>query len=606
MSAFVCILDRSGAAVEPCELERLAEPLASYGAELAAFCRGPVGIALRHRGGPGALPRHGPLVDPESGRVAAMAGWFRAGDGPPETEPGTGRPVDGGAALALARAGDPDPLRELGFLAGLRGSLALLVADPGAGWLRVARDHLGDLKVYYHLDRRWLIAASEPAAILGHSAVSDELDEGAAARFLGFRFGHTERSFFRSIRELPPAHRLQVTPDEARAERYWHFRRLRPAAERPPEEIAGELLPRLARSVEDHVAGLEPGGVALSLSGGLDSTAVAAVAPRGVRAFSWTFDETPEGDERRQVEAVARHLGLPLRWLPGDGLHPLCDGFEERFVHPSSPYVNPFSALKCGLYEAAREAGCERVLVGDGGDALYAAREYWLRDLLASGRPAALRSLAGTLRRAAAGDRFARLSLVRVLPVRGLRTALRPNPVPWLTPAGRAALPRSAPSPILPPGRRGARHELSVGAKHAEVESEERRLFARCGVERANPFWSWPLLEWAIQLPAHWYYRDGRTKVLAREALRGRLPERVLESPRIGLLGSFFLRGLELRRDDLLATVFRRPRSDWRRWVRPEWVEPYLGATRSVAFGHTILWRVISYELWHRRLIGRS
>jgi asparagine synthase (glutamine-hydrolysing) len=304
------------------------------------------------------------------------------------------------------------------------------------------------------------------------------------------------------------------------------------------------------------------------------------------------------------VEAVSRHLDLPVRWVSGDGLHPLCDGFEERFVHPGSPHVNAFSGLKCRLYEAARESGCRRVLVGDGGDALYAAREYWLRDALAAGRPWALRSLAGTLRRAARGDRLARLSLVRVLPVRGLRTALRRDPIPWLTPEGRAALPAAAPSPVLPPGRRRrARWELAAGAKHAELESEERRLFARCGVERGNPFRSWPLLEWAIQLPAWWYHRDGRNKVLTREAFRGRLPERVLESPRVGLLGGFFLRGIELRRDDLRERVFRRPVSDWRRYVRADWLEPYLSDTRAIAFGHTILWRVIGYELWVRRLV---
>lgn len=553
MSAFVCILDRSGAAVDPAELRRLAERLAEYGPELDTLCRGPVGIAVRHRGGPGASWRLGPLED--------------------------------------------DPA----FTAVLSGSFALVAADPGAGRLRLARDRLGDLKVYYFLDPRWLVAASEPAAVLAHGAVPDDLDEVSAARFLGFRFGHTERSFFRAVRELPPAHRLEVTAGEASTERYWRFRRRRPARGLPPEEVAGEFRRLLGEAVAAETAGLRPEEVALSLGGGLDSTAIAALAPPGVRAFSWTFEHS---DEAPLVEAVSRHLDLPVRRVPGDGLHPLCDGFEERFVHPGSPHVNAFSALKCRLYEAAREAGCRRVLVGDGGDALYAAREYWLRDALAAGRPWALRSLAGTLRRAARGDRFARLSLVRVLPVRGLRTALRRDPIPWLTPEARTALPPAAPSPVLPPGRRRrARWELAVGAKHAELESEERRLFARCGVERGNPYWSWPLLEWAVQLPAWWYHRDDRTKVLTREALRGRLPERVLESPRVGLLGDFFLRGIELRREDLRDRVFRRPVSDWRRYVRPEWVEPYLSDTRAIAFGHTILWRVIGYELWVRRLV---
>ena len=600
MSAFVCILERSGADADPAELLRLAEPLAHHGSETALLCRGPVGIAVRHRGGTGRRGLHGPLEDQETGRIVAVAGRFRILGDPAADAAAVPRTAPGGAARLLAGPPELDDV----FLAGLAGPFTLIAAEPESRSVTLVRDHLGSLKVHYALDAGRLIAASEAAALLRHDRVSDTLDEASVARFLGFRFTHGERSFFREVRELPPAHRLRVTPARARSERYWRFRRLPSAPGRSPEEAPAEILERLRRAVDAETAGLEPERVALSLSGGLDSTAVAAVAPRGVRAFSWTFDETPDADERSRIEAVSDHLDLPVRWVPGDGLHPLCDGFADRFVHESSPYVNAFAALKARLYGAAREAGCERVLVGDGGDVLYAAREYWLRDALASGRPGALRSLAGTVGRAARGDRFARLSLVRIFPVRGLRTALRPNPTPWLTPEGRSALPEIAPSPTLPPGRHRARWELAVGAKHTEVESEEQRLFAQCGVERGNPFWSWPLLEMAIQLPATWSHRDGRSKILARKALRGLLPERVLEGGRVGLLGSFFLRGIEERREDLRERVFRHPRSDWRRYVRRDWLEPYLAAAGEVSFGHTILWRVICYELWIRRLIG--
>jgi asparagine synthase (glutamine-hydrolysing) len=584
LSAFVCILHRDGTAVEPRELHRLAGPLASYGDETASYCRGPLGLAVRHRGRAEDHLR----VDARTGVVAAVAGRFTALDGLPAG--------GAGAAALLAARGDADPI----LLAAACGSFAVLVTDPARGRLVLARDHLGDVAVHYRLDRRRLLAASDPAALLLDPAVPGELDEAAVTRFLAFRSAHDGRSFFRHVRTLPPAHRLEVSPDAETVEPYWRFRRL-PAASDAPEEVAAGFRQRLERAVARAVAGVDPRAVAVSLSGGLDSTAVAALAPRGLRAVSWTFEATPEADERPRIEAVCRHLGLPVTWVPGAGLHPLCDGFAERFVHSGSPFVNPFAALKCRLYEAARETGCRHVMVGDGGDALYAAREHWLHDLLAGRRPGALGSLATTLQRAGRGDRFARLALRRLLPLEGVRRAVR-RPPPWLTAAGRAALPPEAWSPILPPGPRRGRHELAVGARHGELESEERRLSDRCGVERANPFWSWPLLEPAIQLPAWWYHRDGRDKVLAREALRGLLPASVLDAGRGGLLGAVFLRGLALRRDEVLDTVFRRPRSDWQRWVRRAWVEPWLDRLDAIAFGHTILWRVISYELWCRRL----
>jgi len=595
MSGFVCLLDRSGGTVDPRELERLVEPLSIYGPAAATLCRGPVGIAVRYRPGDGACPGPEPVLDPHTGTAAAIVGRLGLLAEPP------GRPQDGSAALAAAREVERRP----SVLAGSVGSFAVVVANPARGRVSIARDHLGSHKVYYRLDGHRLIAASEPTAILRHPAVGDGLDEVAAARFLGFRFGDDERSFFRDVRELPPAHALRVGTGEERIEPYWRFREPGRDGERSPRSATSEFLDLLARSVAHDAAGLEPEQVALSLSGGLDSTAVAAVAPPGVRAFSWTFEETPEADERRRVEAVSRHLGVPVHWVRGDGLHPLCAGFARRFVHAGSPYVNPFAALKCRLYEEARAAGCERVLVGDGGDALYAAREYWLRDAMTGGGPRALADLAGTLRRAAGGDRFARVALRRLLPLGVRRRPLR-RETPWLTSEARAALRGLAPSPTLPQGAGDGRHELVAGSRHVEIVSEERRLFAACGVERADPFWSWPLLEMAVQLPATWFQRGRRTKVLTREAFRGRLPESVLEGEPGGSLASLFLRGIALRREDLRERVFRRPRSDWQRWVRPEWLEPYLEATRTAAFGHTILWRVISYELWQRLLIRGS
>jgi hypothetical protein len=65
------------------------------------------------------------------------------------------------------------------------------------------------------------------------------------------------------------------------------------------------------------------------------------------------------------------------------------------------------------------------------------------------------------------------------------------------------------------------------------------------------------------------------------------------------------LRGIELNRGKIEELVFRDPKSDWPRYVRRSWLEPFASATLPLEVGHTILWRVISYELWYRFLIDR-
>jgi len=597
LTAFVCILRRDGRPVGADLLRRLAAPLEAYGGETATHRRGPLGIALRRLppAGPPSPPRtpsstYPPAIHADDDTVTAVAGRFHP-------------PAD--VRLPASPADLTDDL--LGRSTGAFALVSWTAGDAShTPHLTLARDHLGSQPVCYHLDESVLVAASDPAAVLRHPALSLDLDEAAAVRFLAFRFSAGGGTFFRGVRELPPGHRLDVAAGRHEVRRYWRFRASPPTPGRSPGDAAGELRRALTRAVARDVEGLDPSRVAVSLSGGLDSTAVAAVAPRGVRAFSWTFEETPEADERERVEAVSRHLGLPVTWVPGDGLHPLTGDFVERFVVPASPQVNPFAALKAQLYATARAAGCRRVLVGDGGDVPYAGREWWLRDLLAEAGPGAGSSLAATLGRALRGDRFARRALGRLLPDgprRALAGRLRPAP-PWLTPLGRRALPPPELSPILPPGPRRHRHELAFGAKHSELESGETRLFALCGVERGNPFWSWPLLETAAQLPAHLYHRDGRDKLLSRLMLADLLPPEVVEGKRGGLLGSFFLRGLEENRGLIDERVFRHPRSDWPRYVRRDWLQPHLADTSSVRFGHTVLWRVICYELWQRRLAG--
>ncbi len=566
-------------------------------------CQGPVGIVIRHSDEVRALERHGPAQDTESGLIVAVAGRFRLVN---DTSGGRDPIAHGPEQIGCARWALTRWVRQgPSFLADIAGSFTLVVADPSAGWLSVVRDHLGDHKVYFHLTGRRLVSASEPCAILRDPSVSPNVDERTIAAFLGFRFEHTDRSFFREIRELGPAQRLQVDSAGSQIEQYWRFRRLPSAGEKPPEDIEKMFVEHVRSSLRFQCADVEPAQVGLSLSGGMDSTTLAALVPPGIRAFSWYLEEVSDGGERSNIEAVARHLDLPVRWLKGDGFYPLCDGFSNRFAHENSPYINAFAALKEHLYAAARADGCTRIMVGDGGDVVFAGYGYWLRDALTAGKTWAISSLVATFRNAIQGNRLSQHALRRLLPLRGVRQKLGRSKPPWLTAEGSSLLPSEQLAPILPDSRFRYRYDLSVGSKHIELESEERRLFAQCNVERANPFWHWPLLEMVMSLPAYWYHRDGRHKILSRQAMRGSLPDQVVKSSRVGLLGDYFLRGIELHSELVQELVFRRPKSDWPRFVKRSWLEPFASSNQSIEIGHTILWRVICYELWCRHLIDR-
>lgn len=597
MSGLACILDRRRQPISRRRLWRLGEGLADFGEASSDLVDGPVGIVVRHRGDPGSRNRFGPLRDDSSGTAVAVAGRFGL--------------IEGRRRPGASAVGDPDEIGcarwtlerwiddGLGFLDEIAGSFTIVVADPATARLTVVRDHLGDLKVYHHADSRRFVAASTPDSILTDNAVAAEPDPQSVARFLGFRFDHTERSFYRGIRELAPGSLVTAGADDLRQQTYWNL----PNSPRmlADDEVDGAVVDHLTRAVRHHTTGLPAQEIALSLSGGLDSTALAALAPAGIRAYSWVFETAPQPREQSNIEAAAARLGLPLRLVNGDRRTPLSDAFIERYVHPGSPYVNPFAGLKQHLYACALEDGCRRVVVGDGGDVIYGGWSYWLRDALAGGRWWALPSFGRTVGRALRGDRGSWGALRRLLPARRIRPRRTPR---WLTREAGLLLPDDQLSPILPGGAVGRRFDLSVGARNIELESEERRLFHRCGIERANPFWHRPLLEVALRIPAYHLHRDGVDKVLVRRAFRDRLPPEVLASDRVGLLGDLFLRGIDEHRKLVEELVFRRPFSDWRRYVSRDWLYPHLESTDTLIFGHTILWRTISYELWVRRVWG--
>jgi asparagine synthase (glutamine-hydrolysing) len=603
MSGLACLFDRRGAPVTARRIERLGASLADYGGSSSVHCEGPLGIVVRHPEDARSRLRHGPLRDERSGITVAVAGRFALVDEPASTYIRRfGDPAEVGFAQWLLQRW---PGTGLACLDEIAGSFTLIVAEPERGRLSIVRDHLGDLKVYYHVSDDLLIAATEASAVLDDGVVTPEPDERSVARFLGFRFGHSERGFYRGVRELAAAHLLRVDEHGAAAKQYWQLRHS--PVHVAEEEVEELLVDHLRRSVRHHLAGLPIDQVGLSLSGGIDSTAIAAAAPPGLRAYSWRFDTTPDPAEQANIEAVSRHLELPVRWIAGDGHGPLAGDFVTSFVHPSSPYVNPFAGLKRELYSQALSDGCRRMVVGDAGDVLYGAGQWWLRDALTDRQGWVLTSLVRTVGRALRGDPFSRASLLRLVPGRRLARSLRGNPKPpWLTTAGAGLLPSEELSPVLPEGAAARRYDACVGARNIELESEERRLFFHCGIDRANPFWHRPLIDMVLGLPAYRLARDGRDKVVMREAMADRLPEGVVTSPRVGLLGDFFLAGIAARRDLIAEILFRRPQSDWRRYVRQEWLEPHLAATDSIDFGHTILWRAISYELWFRRVWGND
>lgn len=287
------------------------------------------------------------------------------------------------------------------------GMFAIGVHDRRQDSLLLARDRMGVKPLYYHLDSRRLLFASEPRAILAHPSYSPAIDRDALRAYLMCGYFPGEGTILAGVRKLPPGSWLKAHPDgRIEAGRYWSLGHIRRGSFTGSFEEAVEALrPLLADAFAHRLVADVP--VGMFLSGGVDSSLVAAVLKkdRGVDLESFTIGFGQQDfDETAKAKRLCDGLGWPHTALEADeamaqdALAVFHDIYDEPFGDPSGIPTYLVSALARQRVKVALSA--------DGGDELFCGYTGHVRYPALAAR---LSPLPGALRRALAG-------LLRALP----------------------------------------------------------------------------------------------------------------------------------------------------------------------------------------------
>lgn len=425
----------------------------------------------------------------------------------------------------------------------LRGDFAFVAWDARAGRLFAARDHFGVRPLYHaRAGDAWLVS-NRLDAIRHHPAVADTVDPAVVLDHLLLDCNlELEKTVFAGVRRLPAAHCATLGDGPAGVRRYWRLPE--PAVRwRREADLLEEFRHRLDQAVNDR---RRPGGTAIWLSGGLDSTALAAAGTTarteaagpvgGLAAITVVYDRLFADEERRYAGQAAAALRLPIEFIAADDI-PLFEGWAR----PERRMAEPLGAALAGsdwrLYEAAARRGSV-VWYGEGGDEILPARTVrqvarhlpW--PVLGRG------VLAHLLRR----RRLPPLGTGLLEAWRGLtRSHDREDRVrfpAWLAPeiAARAGLRERfdrwhGEEAARPEGCGAASFQPAWWSQLLEDCAEKG---ARCGVEVALPFLDLRVVECAWGLPPLPWASD---KYLLRRLGRGRLPPAVLARPKTGLAG---------------------------------------------------------------------
>ncbi len=433
-----------------------------------------------------------------------------------------------------------------GSLADLTGDYSFALWDTEARELWCARDLMGARpffyaqagnRLYFSNTLDTIRCAPDISTALDHHFIGDFLLQGSCS--------YPERSAFREISRLPAGHALRFSNAGIDVHRFTSLPIEQPLWLKREKEYVEQFRKLLEQAVRER---LPRGPAAVLMSGGLDSTSVAAIATKIAKGSgshvllrAHTVDYRPlfDDEEGHYAALAAEYLGIPIEILPGASCIPY-EGWSDSEPRMPEPCHEPFVLLDNQQYERVR-AHASVALTGFGGD-----------DVLTGQAWPYLVYLLQTLSFGKIGKAFGGYILKhgRIPPLRaGFRARLqrwmgRSEPMSeyprWLAPTFQKQQhlrerwlelqrARTNAHPLHPIGHTG----LSSGFWPSVLESDDA-AWTGAALEMRAPLLDQRVLRYLLRLPpVPWCMH----KQLLRQTMRGLLPERIRLRPKVPLLG---------------------------------------------------------------------
>lgn len=597
MSAIFGLIRWHGDPVERDSLERMDRALAHHGADGSGIWQeGPAGLGHRlMRFTPQDGLERQPRISADGSRVLVcdaridnrreLAAELEASRPSPAGPSPDDRP-DSDLLLRAYEAWGPECVRHL------VGVFAFAIWDRQTRQLFAARSPIVAPTLMYHATAQSFAFATAPCGLHALPDVPRALDERRVAEMLVMMGDSSSfRTLYHQISRLPTGHTCHASAQGVKIECFWRpdpTREIRYGRDEEYVAAFGELFERV---VGDHLRGTSP--VAIQLSGGLDSSAIAATAARllssrGERLTAFTevpsagfAGKVPRGryaDETPLVEAIAARIdNLDLNLMRTEGQFFL-DGLDRLFAHLEAPFRNTANRvwMEAILRETARR-GIKVLLDGMQGNLTMS----WngsglLPGLIRAGK------WGQYTRQARAAHTFWRTLAGQVgMPL--LPGPLRRAVEGWRDPASRARTDWLVHSPIHPGF--AAAQRISEWARErgndrparGVIDSRQSRYHALAnqdlggyigayralfGIDMRSPPADVRLAEFCLALPEEQFLRDGVPRRLLRRAMAASLPKTVLSNRKRGLQAADWFARLVGARGQIAATLSGLEQSD--------------------------------------------
>ncbi len=504
------------------------------------------------------------------------------------------------------------------FVERLNGMWAFVIHDRARRRLFGSRDRFGKKPLYWFHEHGTFAWASELPALTEHPDCPRSLDALSLKKYFAYCYVPAPRSIYERVWKLPGGHSFVFDLDSAappRISRWWSFE-IEPDTTPTADEWSERLRAALERATQRRLMSDVPLGV--FLSGGIDSSAIAAFAARHVAAdklntFSIGFTD-PSFDETSHAKLVADTLGTSHRHetLDLEKSRELLPGLIARLDEP----LGDGSLLPTYLLSRFTRQHVTVALGGDGGDELFAgydpfkalrAAERYTRFVP---RPlhTAVKMLASLLPVSHANMSFD-FKVKRFL--RGLSHPPALWNAAWMSALEPRDIAELTGSPCDPEEIFSESIVAWDACKQPDIVDRSLQWWAQlylqdgilakvdrasmlCSLEARSPFLDIEVVDLARRIPHQLKLRNGETKWILKQALRGVIPDAIIDRPKKGFgmpIGRWLREGrfdfdlqktpAGLNRDFISKKLaaHRAGKADerlflWCEWVLAEWKNP--------------------------------
>ncbi len=505
----------------------------------------------------------------------------------------------------------------------LRGMFVFAIWNKSDEKLFIARDRVGKKPLFYATTADGdFVFGSELKVLLAHGKIEKEIDCAALDAYLTFGYVPEEFCIFKTVKKLAPAHFLTVQNGKIETKRYWNFDYRNDGQIKSEAEYVEILREKIREAVKIRLISEVPLGA--FLSGGVDSSTIVAMmaqlSSKPVKTFSIGFNEATF-DELKYARLAAKHFNTEHHEFV---VTPdLAEIVNELVWHFDEPFADP-SALPTFMVSKMARDFVTVVLSGDGGDELFAGYTRYVRDRKRSGLeklPAALRKnllkpLSENLPHGAKGKNYlynASLGAVeRYVDSISQFNFLGKNAL--YTKDFRAKLNGDFGKGERLFGEIAASLETGDAVDKllyldsrtylpSDILTKVDRMSMATSLEARVPLLDHKLIEFVGQIPANLKLNNLETKYIFRKAVRGIVPDEILDRPKQGF-GVPINEWINANLRAEIREALSEKRTLERGYFEPKYIKTLLDEHEKKRRDHSYaLWILYMLELWHRRYL---